>query len=46
MDKGSVTFSPSLKAGVGHVGEIIKSTFLKTLSKSRLINSRTFAALR
>ncbi len=41
---GSLSFSPSLNAVVGAVGEISTSAFSKAASKSRWIRVRTFWA--
>ena len=41
---GSSSFSPSLNAVVGAVGETSTSAFANAASKSRLINVRTFWA--
>lgn len=46
MASGSPVFSPSANAGDGVVGVKTTSTVLKASSKSRLINVRTFCALR
>ena len=42
--RGSLTFSPILKGGVGETGEIITSTPPKAFSKSLIINVLTLAA--
>ena len=41
MVSGSWVFSPSLKAGVGHVGVAITSHVLNASSKSRFISALT-----
>ena len=43
---GSPAFSPKPKAGDGVVGVSTTSTSLQALSKSRLINVRTFCAFK
>ena len=44
MARGSSTFSPSLKAGVGVTGPAMRSTSSKALSKSWRIRRRTLRA--
>ena len=44
MDSGSAVREPRPKATVGEVGETIRSTWAKAVSKSRRTSVRTFCA--